>query len=108
VIFYSLPEYAEFYSEIVNMLSAETGEKNSSSGVCYWLVVGCLFGYWSAACRGSHMAPDYGCVVDTDGTGGVSCLVLYTQYERMALERIVGAKRCAQMIAGAKATFMFT
>jgi hypothetical protein len=55
-----------------------------------------------------HMAPDYVCVVDTDGTGGVSCLVLYTQYERMALERIVGAKRCAQMIAGAKATFMFT
>ena len=39
---------------------------------------------------------------------GISCLVLYTPYERMALERIVGAKRCAQMIAGAKATFVFT
>ena len=37
----------------------------------------------------------------------LSCLVLYTAYERMALERIVGPKRCAHMLAASKNTFMF-
>jgi hypothetical protein len=44
VIFYSLPEYAEFYSEIVNMLSAETGEKNSSTSGVYLLARCGVFG----------------------------------------------------------------
>jgi hypothetical protein len=38
---------------------------------------------------------------------GLSCLVLFTVYERMALERVVGAKRCAHMLSCAKSTFMF-
>jgi hypothetical protein len=42
-----------------------------------------------------------------DGGGDVSCLVLYTQYERMALERVVGKKRCDHMMTSKKATFMF-
>lgn len=68
VIFYSLPEYAHFYPEIVNGLG------------------------------------------DTDGGGlgsDISCLVLFTQYEKMALERMVGAKRCAHILSSAKTTFMF-
>ena len=68
VIFYSLPEYAHFYPEIVNGLG------DTNSGV-----------------SGSS----------------ISCLVLFTQYERMALERIVGAKRCAHILSSAKTTFMF-
>ena len=47
---------------------------------------------------------------DTDGGGlgsDISCLVLFTQYEKMALERMVGAKRCAHILSSAKTTFMF-
>lgn len=78
MIFYSLPEYAHFYSEYVNMLSARTEGKqgNSSNGVA-------------------------------EEDVKLSCLVLYTTYERMALERIVGAKRCAHMLAASKSTFVF-
>ena len=68
MIFYSLPEYAHFYPEMVNLLN--------SSGAA-------------------------------DDGQSVSCLVLYTQFERMALERLVGKKRCAHMMSSAKATFMF-
>ena len=50
---------------------------------------------------------------DISGIGGasaaqMSCTVLYTRYERMALERIVGKKRCDHMLASAKTTFMFS
>ena len=36
-----------------------------------------------------------------------SCIVLCTRYEKMALERIVGVKRCEQMLSLGKTTFMF-
>jgi hypothetical protein len=32
---------------------------------------------------------------------------LCTKYEKMALERIVGAKRCEHMLSSGKTTFMF-
>jgi hypothetical protein len=41
------------------------------------------------------------------GMESVSCLVLFTPYERMALERIVGPKRCAHMLNASQSTFMF-
>lgn len=66
LIFYSLPEYAHFYSEIVNMLE----ESNT-------------------------------------GNTKVTCLVLFTQYEKLALERIVGTARCSQILSSKKTTFMF-
>lgn len=74
LVFYSLPEYAHFYAEMVNLLDTTGG--GSGSGA--------------------------------DGAGGaVSCLVLYTPYERMALERVVGRERCEHMMSSKKATFMF-
>jgi hypothetical protein len=115
VIFYSLPEYARFYSELVNMLSTQTGESKGSSGtptyihcfaVCFLLVaplflpLDALWGHHRNVIIGPFS------LISDEGVA-ISCLVLYTAYERMALERIVGAKRCAQMISGAKATFMF-
>ena len=36
-----------------------------------------------------------------------SCIVLFTQYEKMLLERIVGNKRCNHMLSSGKMTFMF-
>jgi U3 small nucleolar RNA-associated protein 25 len=68
VIFYSLPEYAHFFPEIVNGLG-DSGDGSLGSDI--------------------------------------SCLVLFTQYEKMALERMVGAKRCAHILSSAKTTFMF-
>jgi hypothetical protein len=38
----------------------------------------------------------------------VSCLILYTKFEKMALERIVGKDRCNYMLSSIeKNTFMF-
>lgn len=71
IIFYSLPEYAHFYAELVNLLNVAESEEGDLG----------------------HNAP--------------SCLVLYTPYERMALERIVGKKRCDHMMSSKKTTFMF-
>lgn len=39
--------------------------------------------------------------------GSPACTVLFTKYEQMALERIVGKKRCAHILASKKSTFMF-
>ncbi|KAJ3164602.1 hypothetical protein HDU88_005249 [Geranomyces variabilis] len=66
IVFYALPEYGEYYSEMVNMLEeGKTGE-------------------------------------------AVSCTVLYTKYDRLRLERVVGSKRVARMCEGEKDAFMFT
>ena len=68
IVFYSLPEYPHFYSELVDLLAeAAAGGLGSDT----------------------------------------SCLALFTQYEKMALERIVGPKRCAHMLKSSKTTFMF-
>ncbi len=76
MIFYSVPEQASFYPEVVNLLvEAEQ--------------VG--FGD-----RKLHVQ-----------TLDVSCLVLYTIYEKMALERIVGCDRCSHMLSSTKSSFMF-
>jgi U3 small nucleolar RNA-associated protein 25 len=72
IIFYSLPEYAHFYSEMVNLLDTVPGEEGGG-----------------------------------EGSNSASCLVLYTPYERMALERLVGKERCDHMMSSKKATFMF-
>jgi len=80
IIFYSLPEYAQFYAEYVNMLT-ESAVPTSSG-------------------------PDAS--VDEDlAMEGMSCLVLFTAYEKMALERIVGNRRCAHILSSKKTTFMF-
>ena len=89
VIFYSLPEYALFYSEYVNMLSAHTESKQGSGGQ----------GNGKGGGGGGHSS--------ADEEVKISCLVLYTAFERMALERIVGAKRCAHMLAASKSTFVY-
>lgn len=70
IVFYSLPEYAHFYPELVNLIqeSEEGGDRGSS---------------------------------------GISCTVLFTKFEKMALERIVGTKRCEHMLSSGKNTFMF-
>ncbi|KAJ3163245.1 hypothetical protein HDU86_002415 [Geranomyces michiganensis] len=66
IVFYALPEYGEYYAEMVNMLEeGKTGE-------------------------------------------AVSCTVLYTRYDRLRLERVVGTKRVARMCEGEKDAFMFT
>lgn len=68
LVFYSLPEYAHFYPEIVNAVG------------------------------------DVGAGVDNSVT---SCTVLFTRFEQMALERIVGKKRCEHIMSSEKTTFMF-
>ena len=74
IVFYSLPQYEEFYSELVNMLSDEDHSGNNDNVASY---------------------------------SELTCTVLFTQYERMALERIVGKKRCDYIFSSKKMAFMF-
>ena len=69
MVFYSLPEYPHFYSEIVNLL-------------------------------GSGLP-------DNVKDAGVSCTVLMSRYENMALERIVGHTRSEHIMSSKKTVFMF-
>lgn len=39
--------------------------------------------------------------------GSVSCLTLFTPFEKMALSRVVGTERAERMIGGSKHTFLF-
>jgi U3 small nucleolar RNA-associated protein 25 len=61
VVFYGLPLYGQFYSEIVNSLSAEDA----------------------------------------------SVLALFTKYEHLQLERIVGVKRAQRLVSSEKTTHLF-
>ena len=61
IVFYGLPQYPQFYSEMLNLIEAE----------------------------------------DT------TCTVLFSKFEKLQLERIVGTARCQRMIDSEKATFMF-
>ena len=72
-MFYSLPEYAQFYPELVNLIQETDGSNNDGA----------------------------------DGSNSISCTVLFTKFEKMALERIVGTKRCEHMLSSGKNTFMF-
>lgn len=78
VIFYSLPEYPHFYPEIVNMLGADTGGNNDSNNVS-----------------------------QVDMGEESSCLTMFTDYEKMALERVVGHKRAEHIFDSDKSTFLF-
>jgi U3 small nucleolar RNA-associated protein 25 len=71
VIFYSLPQYEQFYPELVNLVG-DIGKNETGD---------------------DHVT--------------LSCTVLFTKYETMALERIVGTKRAQRMHTSSKNTFMF-
>jgi len=88
LIFFGLPEQAEFYSDYVNLIA--TASSGSSIG-------------------DQHM------MVDTNNEGSsmnnnnkeTSCIALFTKYEVHALERIVGSTNCNKMISSTNSTFMF-
>ena len=66
LVFYSLPECAHFYPELVNLLEEAEGSAQVTS-----------------------------------------CFALFTKYEAMALERIIGSKRSRHMLTSDKSTFLF-
>jgi len=66
VVFYGLPEHANFYPEILSFLALED-----------------------------------------DGLQNFSSLCLYTRYDALKLERIVGSSRVERILRGEKSTFMF-
>jgi len=77
IILFGLPENMLLYPDLVNMLMA---------------------------------APDGGSRNDEDGLGveePLSCLALFTKYDALALERIVGTGHCERMVKGEKSTFLF-
>lgn len=44
---------------------------------------------------------------DLDMAASLSCLTVFTKYDALALERIVGQEHCSRMIKGEKSTYMF-
>jgi U3 small nucleolar RNA-associated protein 25 len=84
VIFYSIPEYPRFYPELVNLL---TNEQHQSSR--------------------SDQSSDHHKI--SNGASGTACssMVMFTKYDQMALERIVGSKKAKHMLDSEKGLFMF-
>jgi hypothetical protein len=85
MIFYSLPEYPHFYPELVNMLSANhqiQSEADATSMITEELQ-------------------------SASGEESLSCLVLSSKYEKLALERVIGGKRADHMLKSDKSTFVF-
>jgi U3 small nucleolar RNA-associated protein 25 len=80
LVFYAAPEQAQFYAEMVNLLS-EAEQIGFELG------------------RGQAMTHS--------GPLEVSSLLLFTVYEKMALERIVGKDRCEHLLSSPKSSFMF-
>lgn len=69
LIFLGLPEYPEFYSQMVNMLNDG---------------------------------------LESIDEANASCLALFTKYDKLALERIVGQSNSHNMVNGEKSTFIFS
>lgn len=44
---------------------------------------------------------------EAESVAAVTCLSLFTRFERLSLERIVGEERAGHMLASAKNTFLF-
>lgn len=51
--------------------------------------------------------PKIGSSASSHDMSDLSALTLFSTYEQMALERIVGKKRCEHMLGSEKTTFMF-
>lgn len=91
VIFFGLPEHAQFYPGVVNML-AYAGEAQGGGGDA------------ENAGGDEEMAGGGG---GSSSSGGGSCLALFTKYDAHALEGIVGTGHCRRMVGGEKGTFLF-
>ncbi len=77
LVLYSLPEYPHFYPEFLNLLTNEVRP-------------------------GAHAEGGYGA-----NTSACTSTALFTRYDKMALERIVGTKKAAHMLSSDKPLFMF-
>ncbi len=80
MLFYSLPEHPQFYSELVNLLE-EGGAAGAGGGL-------------AAAGLGG-------------GVGHSTVTALFCSWDLMALERVVGAGRAKKMLRSESGTFMF-
>lgn len=87
VIFYSLPEYPHFYSEITNFLAEKVSGSHDIDD--------------KMVTNTSHVK---NLIIEGETT---SCVCLFSKYEQLALERILGLKRCKHILESNKSTFMF-
>ena len=80
LIMFGLPEHAEFYPELLNMLS------------------------WRPSLTNSNDDEKVGLDIATPA----SCLNIFTKYDAHSLERIVGTKHSDRMLKGEKSTYLFS
>lgn len=81
IVFFGLPEHAEFYPGLINTLEdVQVGDGSLDLS---------------------------GAKIGLEATTSASCLVLFTKYDAQALERVVGTRHCDHMIKGKKSTYLF-
>eukprot|EP00981_Chlorochromonas_danica_P005477 scaffold1110_cov182-Ochromonas_danica.AAC.4 len=80
IVFYSLPEYPHFYPELVNSMSVAKSQDE---------------------------VEDVEGLLTNNSDDMLSSLVLTSKLEKLALERVIGEKRCDHMLSSAKSTFVF-
>ena len=99
VVFYSLPQYAQYYAELVNLIGdfpRQTQFQQTSDGA----KANAVEEGGGGSDRNSRSSKD---IVGDEP----SCVVLFSKFERLALERVLGKKRSDHIFASKKATFMF-
>ena len=87
VVFYSLPEYPHLYPELVNTLSASFDASKQQQ---------------LKQKEDNHA--DTGAAVEQ---ADCSSLVLFSKYDKMSLQRVVGQSRSAHMLKSDKTAFLF-
>ncbi len=73
VLFYSLPDHAHYYSEVLNLMEESAGGAGAAGG---------------------------------SGTHG-TVTVLFSKWDVLQLERVVGSARAKKMLSAESSTFMF-
>ena len=89
IIFYSPPEYPHYYPEIVNFMTESNRSAPSSSSS-------------SSTGGGGRGGGGGGSFADK-----ASAIMLFSKFDVMALERIVGSDRSKHLVTSEKHTFMF-
>lgn len=66
---------------------------------------------WYGVPENAHLYAEIMNMLEVDSAASASppiCLSLFSKFDAMALERIVGTEKCASLLKAAKSTFVFS
>lgn len=88
MVFYGLPTNPQFYPELINMITNSSSSYTSPSLALEKSI---------SKVSSNTSSRDF----------DASTMVLFTKYDQLKLERIIGAKRTEKVIKGEKEVYMF-